>query len=117
VGLDGHGDICLIVAIGPGSAVSGAGCVTPSVFEAHGLAYRLTSKGHPVAEGYLFPDTVFTGTKASNKVLSNVIDAEATISYYDDLLLLNPAATAAQRDTLASQLDGWFALDLLAPAK
>lgn len=117
VGLDARGDVCLIVATGRGSTVSGAACVTPSVFEAHGLAYRLTSKGRPVAEAYLFPDTVFTGTKASNKVLANVIDADATISYYDNLLLLNPTATAAQRAAFASQLDGWFALDVLTPAK
>jgi hypothetical protein len=112
VALDAGGNVCLIVTVG---SASGAGCVTPSAFEAHGLAYRLTSKAGPVAEGYLFPDTVFTGSKASNIVLANVVDAEATISYHDNLLLLNPRASKAQRQALESQLEGWFALDVLPP--
>ena len=115
IGADAQGDVCLIVATEPASNLSGAGCVTPSVFEAHGLAYRLTSKGHPVAEGYLLPDTVFTGTNASNEVLASVLDDAATISYHDNLLLLNPAATKAQRAAVESHLKGWFALDVLPP--
>jgi hypothetical protein len=116
-GLDARGDVCLIVATDADARVSGAACVAQSVFSAHGLGYRLVSKGHPVAEAYLFPDTVFTGSATSNTILGNVIDAQATVSYYGDLLLINPAATKAQRDAIALQLDGWFDLGVLPPVK
>lgn len=115
VALDAGGDVCLIVSTGPGPTESGAGCVTPSVFEAHGLAYRLTSKGGALAEAYLLPDTVFTGSEASTTVRGNLLDDDGTVSFYDNLLLLNPAATKAQRAAVQSQLGALFAVDVLPP--